>query len=374
MNNLQISTILKSNIDPFQGNKKMIDMLTGSGFSKVFENNKKMIDMLTGSGISKVFEDNRKMVEAFTGSGISKVFEDNRKMVEAFTGSGISKVFEDNKKMIEAFTGSGISKVFEDNKKMIEAFTGSGISKVFEDNRKMVEAFTGSGISKVFEDNRKMVEAFTKYQDFSSTAGSLDRTSSLFEGYQEFLKSIDPVDKSRLIRIVEDDMLLKQESSEISLSEVFSEFESVSSPEEITNFIKNHPLFAFVLKRLLNFIEALLHNIIIAVYIMPQFNFDYANRQKDQPEKYVTPKTIKQDVKSLSIDRSLLKNLRFVNVEVLKVRAGKSVRSMIIDRLKLGQTLEVLSKNKDWAYVRYQNCDDEILEGWVYKKYIQKFE
>lgn len=158
------------------------------------------------------------------------------------------------------------------------------------------------------------------------------------------------------------------EEINVAMEEVCIGIKKATSPQEVIKVLSNwpekHPILVSIF---LWVVFPLLLNITGSAL------YDRYKEWSSHPLKFDTPKSIVRDVQKMPVDRSTLKSFKFVKVDVLNVREGKSVRSRIVDRLRFGQTVEVLRGTKDWIYVKYYNCDDETLEGWVYKKYTERF-
>lgn len=72
----------------------------------------------------------------------------------------------------------------------------------------------------------------------------------------------------------------------------------------------------------------------------------------------------------------ILVNHRFVDVKtVLYVRADAGKKFEIIDTLKRGKIVKLLSKEKAWSLIEYYDSDSEkMIQGWVFSRYLHKLE
>lgn len=68
-------------------------------------------------------------------------------------------------------------------------------------------------------------------------------------------------------------------------------------------------------------------------------------------------------------------NARYVIAEKLNVRNGPSNDYDIIDTLKYGNVVKIKSKVKHWTEILYKDIENDIfIEGWVYTRYLEKFD
>lgn len=69
-----------------------------------------------------------------------------------------------------------------------------------------------------------------------------------------------------------------------------------------------------------------------------------------------------------------LKSNRFVKVDHLHVRKTPNAKGEIIDLLPRFEPVTLIKKseNLSWSLIRYKNDDGEIMEGWVFSRYLYK--
>jgi len=71
----------------------------------------------------------------------------------------------------------------------------------------------------------------------------------------------------------------------------------------------------------------------------------------------------------------LIKNFRIVSKEGLIVREGKRKDSRMVGQLDVGYIVQILEKRKNWTYILYSDYEsNEVIEGWVYTRYLKKIE
>lgn len=93
----------------------------------------------------------------------------------------------------------------------------------------------------------------------------------------------------------------------------------------------------------------------------------------DIPVKAIV-KLYKKDLKATAatIDIESLKQLRFVTVPRLKVRAGSRMRSHIVAEANIGQIVIVVRKERNWTLIEYIDSEtNEDIRGWVFTRYLE---
>ncbi|UQB42267.1 SH3 domain-containing protein [Thiomicrospira microaerophila] len=93
----------------------------------------------------------------------------------------------------------------------------------------------------------------------------------------------------------------------------------------------------------------------------------------------IEPETPKKQIISTASEHLspvILANHRFVDVKtVLHVRADAGKKLEVIDTLKRGRIVKLIEKQKAWSLIEYYDTDTEkMIQGWVYSRYLHKFE
>lgn len=83
---------------------------------------------------------------------------------------------------------------------------------------------------------------------------------------------------------------------------------------------------------------------------------------------------VKKKYDDETIEKLFCSNFRLVNHKSLDVRTGRSIKSPIIYRLSLGDTVIIIDKRKNWTKVKFTGKDDYDYEGWVFTRYISRFD
>lgn len=77
--------------------------------------------------------------------------------------------------------------------------------------------------------------------------------------------------------------------------------------------------------------------------------------------------------KSLLSDNSEFIYFRFVSQKYLNVYVKPNQKSEIVDELTFGQTILLIQKDRNWSKINFRNELGEIAEGWVFSRYLKKF-
>lgn len=86
-------------------------------------------------------------------------------------------------------------------------------------------------------------------------------------------------------------------------------------------------------------------------------------KQKTKQMKHIS-------LKDYGID---VTNLRFITKQDLRIYSDSRKDSIIIDELPFGKLITVLKKNKNWSRICYKNEDGDLVEGWVFTRYTERF-
>lgn len=73
--------------------------------------------------------------------------------------------------------------------------------------------------------------------------------------------------------------------------------------------------------------------------------------------------------------QDFIDNARYVIAENLNVRSGPGKEYEVLTVLKYATVVKVKEKIKYWTKIEYKDKNSDIsLEGWVYTRYIEKFD
>ena len=86
-------------------------------------------------------------------------------------------------------------------------------------------------------------------------------------------------------------------------------------------------------------------------------------------------KQVKEAAREAVGDLRLLHDYRFVTAQSLAVRAEPKARGQTLGQLRLGQTVHVLGKERDFTLVTWRSEDGNAqLQGWVFSRHLKRFQ
>ncbi|MBV5327159.1 MAG: SH3 domain-containing protein [Chlorobium sp.] len=111
--------------------------------------------------------------------------------------------------------------------------------------------------------------------------------------------------------------------------------------------------------------------------VMPQINDRLITPMVDSYQASQKPSSEKEQIIGI---RNLTKgnknvhfeNSRFITGSRVNLRSGPSTKTEILAELNFGQVVTILQNIRDWVEISYI-YENEILQGWVSKRYIGKF-
>jgi len=85
-------------------------------------------------------------------------------------------------------------------------------------------------------------------------------------------------------------------------------------------------------------------------------------------------KQVKQAAREAVGDVRVLNDFRFVSVQSLAMMSGSKARAPVVGRLRFGQTVRVLERERDFTLVVWRSEDGKVeLQGWVFSRYLKRF-
>lgn len=89
----------------------------------------------------------------------------------------------------------------------------------------------------------------------------------------------------------------------------------------------------------------------------------------------VTQRVQAKEIKQLSMGdlRIALRDCRFVTATTLALRGTPNARAKQIDTMRFGQVVTVISIKADWTEISYEYGDGQVVTGWVFTRYLEKF-
>lgn len=124
-------------------------------------------------------------------------------------------------------------------------------------------------------------------------------------------------------------------------------------------------------KKLITKKQVIFHLIILLISpIFLPFQEAY-NEWISQPGTHLI-KYIKKEIKSEYVEKEAYVNIRIVKRDNLKVKRSSRVDSETLYTLNFGNLVELIDKKRNWARIRITNYDSEVIEGWVFTRYLEK--
>jgi Bacterial SH3 domain len=132
--------------------------------------------------------------------------------------------------------------------------------------------------------------------------------------------------------------------------------------------LKTSPLKQILTWLIFPIIVALIMSLVtpmVSFHVNAYLNADRRKLEKD----------IKKQAVATVVDASQLKALRFVSSDRLAVRKKPSGKSPTLGVLHFGHLVVLLERDRSWARVAWSDEDNGLqLQGWVYARYLKKFE
>jgi len=159
-------------------------------------------------------------------------------------------------------------------------------------------------------------------------------------------------------------------------AESLPKFVDIDGSETLPDYLQNLPekargIFLWILNRIvLAYIILLIADVSVGVV---------SDKVKPLVSQYLFGKPAASNREVSNLSRSMpdvyFENIRFVTVNNLYVRKTPNSRSELIDKLPRGEVVTLITKSESlsWSQIRYQNLDGEIMQGWVFSRYLQRF-
>ncbi|XPF94290.1 SH3 domain-containing protein [Colwellia sp. RE-S-Sl-9] len=263
--------------------------------------------------------------------------------------------------------------------------------KSFESQQSLVEkALSITNGSSAIE---QAMKSFESQQSLVEKALSITNGSSAIEQAMKFFDSQKHLTEKAMLVIsgsssVLDALEILQQSSVIK--QIYPEFlNCVTGSINESSFTDYSPLneetiesdlngFCEVVKQLHPIIQLIL--IFFLDVIFSQLNSISANLLTPVVEDYLSQsdKTKRENIKNIKVlPRKIsdfdTKSLRFITGNNVRLRAGASTSSVILDEMVFGQVVTIHSKNKNWIEISYEYEDGSFMQGWVFTRYTERF-
>jgi len=101
----------------------------------------------------------------------------------------------------------------------------------------------------------------------------------------------------------------------------------------------------------------------------------YGTKYLDAQSNQQATKQVKQAGRDAVEDREVLKQLRFASAPSLAVKTKPAARAPTLGQLKFGQMVQLIQKDGDFALVAWRSEESKAeLQGWVFSRYLKRFE
>lgn len=299
------------------------------------------------------------------------------------------------KSQLEALEAVAIKKAF--NKvsvistlpKTIEALAnGDALQRVMNTANSYQKAMEALANGNAFQRVMTAADSYQRTMETLANGDAIQRAMGLANSYQKtmqalangeaFRKVIDTLaEPTNLLATLDSIARAKNNNffgdfleTELASAKLDHQLEEIGKAQDSDSFAKAFsnlpPWIQFVL---LSFILHL---------ILPVAQNVIANLVTPHVEKLISSPVISErekvkQLKAFSLDELDLSNLRFVKTGRLLLRESPSTSSAIKDELQLGQVVTVINKQRNWTEISYAYENGEIIHGWVFSRYIEKF-
>jgi hypothetical protein len=161
-----------------------------------------------------------------------------------------------------------------------------------------------------------------------------------------------------------------------NLAESLPEFVEIDGSQSLPDYLQNIPekarwIFLWILNRIvLAYFVLLIADVSVGVV---------SDKVKPLVNQYLfgNPSATNKEISNLSqrMPDVYFEYIRFVKVNNLHVRQTANSKGKVVDKLPRGEVVTLITKNKNlnWSQIRYQNHDGEVMQGWVFSRYLQRF-
>ena len=241
--------------------------------------------------------------------------------------------------------------------------------------QRIQEQFHASSIHNAIADAQRVVQEHLRVFDIHSAIADAQRmqphfASSVITRLSEMAENLRSVDY-----VIKPDGTITGQNTTFKQSEVQRIIESYletaptadKSSFEITinnilsNIAKQHPI---IIKFVVHILLVLFLNFVSGNYFSPPVHIDYA----------LLSKQLKKEIK-VGIDHEFYRHYRFVSAPSLTVWSKNSTQSRYVGKLYFGYLVRVVQKKKHWSLIEYRGKEgDVIIQGWVFTRYIKRFD
>ncbi len=253
------------------------------------------------------------------------------------------------------------------------------MEKYLEPQRRLQEQ-----MEKYLEPQRRLQEQMEKYLEPQRRLQEqlnkiLEPQRLLHDQINKYLNPLNDYLSSPLM-----DLIAIGSDGVISVSEEIVDIQEIN--DSVESISKDYLSAEEFLEQLFHILEKLGNGarIVVIYLILPYFLAIIANlttpiyeewwkEYADYDQREAKKEIIREALDLYSIEQ--LFEYRFVYASTLNVRESGSIKSKITGVLHLGKAVKLINKVKSWSFIEYQDSlTNEIKQGWVFSRYLQKFE
>lgn len=241
---------------------------------------------------------------------------------------------------------------------------------------KAVQSFASkqSTINKIFTNNITSSAIDKAMQKFASQQSIIENAIQKFSGVSHILIN-EPICISAMAEVIAD----IDNNEFISIDKQAEIIEKINESSNELGNAKDSQSFIQIFKKLPPILQVFLFSFLLHI-VLPQVNSISANLLTPVVENFLNGnensnrENIKE-IKQLPLRLNEIKtdDLRFITGNNVHLRESPSTKSAILDEMRFGQVITILSKERNWIEIIYEYENSEILHGWVYTRYTTKF-
>ena len=325
------------------------------------------------------------------------------------------------KKTVELMNRISTSPAFENlaqiTQELAESVYGFSTSPIIENivnfNQQLAEAIYRTSASPALDNVLKFNQQLADSIVNLSTLPAIENLANLNEQWTESMNKLfnSPAVEASLINVQQVALLLGKLSINISVTDTINGNENISefanilykssllpdileipneeiSRQEIHDVLQEENLlsqYKSLERKIDNLSEKIDKNetlqdkitkkdvilMLIQILLLPFFHpfLGIYSNWAQQPATQII-KTIKNEIKSTN-EKEIYREIRIVKENGLQVKRSNRRDSQTIGDLNIGEIVEITTKKKNWSRIKIIK-GNEIIEGWVYTRYLQK--
>lgn len=170
------------------------------------------------------------------------------------------------------------------------------------------------------------------------------------------------------------------EFTEENLKEANDILDNENPPEQVTEEVNQKQYKSKLILALMIFIKIIdfLDNTVnVATYVEEKLPvvIDYYEQHIAEDKSKTDRESVRwlNDELKKDVSQQITQNFRIVTKNDLEVRKGKSIDAKIQGKLNHGDVVQIIEKKRNWTYISFSNYQDgEVIEGWVFTRYLKQ--